>query len=139
MGREINGWHKQPKRLRLAVPRDGTSHCPFVPDKNFPCPTVPLSQERAAAKIPGKISLSWDVLGQNHKKMSKEDKNCQKIFSCFFCKHFTFLHVFPSCPVAVWGYSVTGRDRLSKSRPGLSRGRILKFVPFCLGRSYGKI
>jgi hypothetical protein len=74
---------------------------------------VPLSLcpgTRAGAKIPGQTLLYRDVPGQNRgKKISKKNL---KIF--FFSKIVIFLFFFSFCPVAVLGYSGTGRDRLSK-------------------------
>ena len=49
----------------LAFPRDGTSHCPFVPgQRNFLVPVSLCPGTRAGAKIPGQCPLSRDVPGQ---------------------------------------------------------------------------
>ena len=50
----LNPIHKQVSAMSiLAFPRDGTSRCPFVPgQRHFPCPAVPLSQDKGRSKCP---------------------------------------------------------------------------------------
>ena len=61
----------------LAFPRDGKSHCPFVPgQRNFLVPVSLCPGTRAGANVPGQTPLSRDVPGQNHlpKKAKKQEK-----------------------------------------------------------------
>ena len=94
------------------------SLCPGT--KKFPCPLVPGQKSFACPAVP----LSRD------KKISKKKSHF------FFFKNCNFLFFFSFCPVAVPGYYGTGRDRLSKSRPGPSPDKISKSRP---GPFRGKI
>ena len=85
--------------------------------KKFPCPAVPLSRDKKSFFV----SLSFCPGSKNIKKSKK--------FSIFFFFSKILCLFFSFCPVAVPGYCRMGRDRLSKSRPGLSHGKMSKFRP----------
>ena len=102
------------------------SLCPGT--KKFPCPAfplswdknkflVPLSQDKSSSKNPGTNSSVPGRLGT--KNVQKRPKFSKK----------NFLLLFPFCPMIVPGFSGTGRDRLSKSRPSPSHGKISKPCP----------
>ena len=51
---------------KVWFPRDGTSHCPYVPGQNkFPCPAVPLSWDKGWIKNPGTNSSVMGRPGTN--------------------------------------------------------------------------
>ena len=92
-------------------------------------PTVPpLSWDKSSSKNPGTKPLS-----DCHRKCQKKSQKWQKKS---FSKIVTLKIFFLFCPLAVPWYCRTGRDRLSKSIPGLSCGKMSKSYP---GPFHGKI
>ena len=134
---------KDPKTHDGAVPLHFAAkggileNCEFLPGtKKFPCLAVPLTRDkkvlpvplslcpgtRADAKIPGQTLLSRD---------KTRAKKSQKKSQFFFSKIVFFLFSFSFSPVAVPGYSIMRRDRLSKSPFGTPFGTNLN-----LGEKY---
>ena len=87
---------------------DGTSCCPFVQGQKKILVLLSLFSPRTKKC-------------QNKSKMSKNVKKCQT--------KYIFLLFFPFCLMAILGCFETGQNRLLKSRPSLSRGKISKSCP----------
>ena len=136
---------------RLGFPRDvlgqsGTGHpivplyrdkkvslsrCSFVRDKKSFFVSLSLCHETRAA---GKI-LQQTLLSQDQKKCQKSQKSqkCQKMpNNVKKCQKNYFYSFFPSVPWLSW--DISGRDRLSRFRPGPSHSKISKSRPgpFCV-------
>ena len=115
---------------KLVFPRDGTSRCPFVPgQKKILVPVSRCPGTRAGANVPGQTPLSRPVPGQNDLKIFKKKDQISHFRTSFLCFRTSFPVLerpFLLCLVlSRW----TGRDRLSKSLPGPSRGKVSKSRP----------
>ena len=121
-------------RVSDGMGRDGTSCCPFVQgQKENPSPVVPLSRDNGRSKNSGRIfsvpgRSNTKSITQWQKNLSKKNKKFfKKVKNCIFFFSFTpsVLRPGPGLDRTDSQNISPARGNMSKSRTGLSRGKIL--------------